>query len=822
MMQRTPMLSSSTTVQHDETERLRSLLQYDILDTLPDPAFDEIARMAASISNAPYAFIGFLDWSRVWFKSSIGFTGRQIRRNGSPCQFLLLDGKPLIISDAPADHRFGASGIVLDNGIECRSYAGAPLISASGAILGTLAVCSSEPDAFGRSHLESLQVLARQVVTRLELYATGHTQENVLRSRQRSEQALTVERNFVAAVLNTISALVLVFDTAGRIVRFNRACETISGYSFADLAGRSFPEELFPPGERETAIRIFEEVRAGNANQSYELDWRTKAGRARRIAWTATSLVNAQDEVGFVIMTGVDVTEQREAETALRTSELRYRQLVESSLGFICTHDLEGNLLSINSHAAATLGYEPDELVGTPLRNRIDPDHLADYDAYFAVLKQNPEQDHQGRFYLRGKAGQLSIVAYRNKQLQLPGLDPFVLSHGIDITEQTHAEEELNAVMRQRQSILDSVGDGIFGMDLEGRLTFVNRSGAEMLGYSPQELLGQNMHALIHHSRADGTPYPTDESPIFGSVKRETPLHIGDDVFWRKDGKALPVEYVACPLLESDHVDGIVVAFTDVTERRRLDRMKDEFIATVSHELRTPLTSLRAALGLVASGALEKRPEKIPQMLDIALANCDRLVRLVNDIVDFERIGSGTLPLHKTEWNAIDLLRRAMDPERSFASRAGLHFRIDAEPVDVWVDGDRILQVMGNLIRNAIKFSEKGGEIRLAARMSSESEVTFEVQDQGPGIPEDKLDLIFDRFQQADASDSRVQGGTGLGLALCRGIINQHGGRIWAKNNPGSGSTFSFTVEPYVPKADAEQEAETEPKTEANQDETLS
>ncbi len=816
------MLSSSTTVQHDETERLRSLLQYDILDTLPDPAFDEIARMAAAICNAPYAFIGFLDWSRVWFKSSIGFTGRQIRRNGSPCQFLLLDGKPLSISDATSDHRFGAAGIVLDNGIHCRSYAGAPLISASGAILGTLAVCSSEPDAFGRSHLENLQVLARQVVTRLELYATGHTQENVVRSRQRSEQALTVERNFVAAVLNTISALVLVFDTAGRIVRFNRACETISGYSFADLAGRSFPEELFPPGERETAIRIFEEVRAGNANQSYELDWRTKAGRVRRIAWTATSLVNAQDEVGFVIMTGVDVTEQREAETALRTSELRYRQLVESSLGFICTHDLEGVLLSINSDAAATLGYEPEELVGTPLRNYIDPDHLADYDAYFAALKQDPEQDHQGRFYLRGKSGQLSIVAYRNKQLQLPGLDPFVLSHGIDITEQTHAEEELNAVMRQRQSILDSVGDGIFGMDLEGRLTFVNRSGAEMLGYSAQELLGQNMHALIHHSRADGTPYPTDESPIFGSVKGETPLHIDDDVFWRKDGKPLPVEYVACPLLESDHVDGIVVAFTDVTERRRLDRMKDEFISTVSHELRTPLTSLRAALGLVASGALEKRPEKIPQMLDIALGNCDRLVRLVNDIVDFERIGSGTLPLHKTEWNAIDLLRRAMDPERSAASRAGLTFRIDAQPVDVWVDGDRILQVLGNLIRNAIKFSEKGGEIRLAARASSETEVTFEVQDQGPGIPEDKLDMIFDRFQQADASDSRVQGGTGLGLALCRGIINQHGGRIWAKSNPGSGSTFSFTVEPYVPKPDAEQGAETEPKTEASQDETLS
>jgi two-component system sensor histidine kinase VicK len=812
------MLSSSSSVQHDETERLKSLLQYEILDTLPDPAFDEIARMAASICNAPYSFIGFLDWSRVWFKSTVGFTARQIRRNGSPCQFLLLDGKPLIISDALADHRFAASGIVLDTGIRCRSYAAAPLFSASGMILGTIAVCSPEANAFSRSNLESLQVLSRQVVTRLELYATGHTQENVVRSKQRSEQALTVERNFVAAVLNTISALVLVFDIAGRIVRFNRACETTSGYTFADLAGRAFPEELFLPGERETAIRVFEEVRSGDKTESFEINWRTKSGGTRRIAWTATSLVNAQDEVGFVIMTGADVTEQREAETALRASEERYRQLVESSLAFILTHDLNGVLLSINSHAAGTLGYSAEELASTPLRNYIDTDHLAEYDAYLEALKADtdqeyPDQEYQGRFYLRGKTGQLCIVAYRNRVLHLPGAEPVVLSHGIDITEQTKAEEDLTALTRQHQSILDSVGDGIWGVDMEGRVTFINRSGAEMLGYTPQELLGQNMHELVHYSHPDGSPYPADECPLTGSLTTETPLHVSDDVFWRKDGTSLPVEYVACPLVENGRADGIVVAFTDVTERRRLDRMKDEFIATVSHELRTPLTSLRAALGLVASGALENRPEKIRPMLDIALTNCDRLVRLVNDIVDFERIESGTLPLHKAEWNAIDLLRRAMDPERASATRAGLHFRIDAEPVDVWVDGDRILQVLGNLIRNAIKFSEKGGEIRLAAQAINEKEVTFEVQDHGAGIPPEKLDLIFDRFQQADASDSRLQGGTGLGLALARGIVSQHGGKIWAKSTPGSGSTFYFSVEQYVPKDDSESAEEKAPES---------
>ncbi|MGC2403250.1 MAG: PAS domain S-box protein [Acidobacteriaceae bacterium] len=796
------MHSSSTSVQHDETERLKALLQHEILDTLPDPAFDEIARMAASICNAPYAFIGFLDWSRVWFKSTVGFTARHIPRNGSPCQFLLLDGKSMLVTDAASDHRFASPGIQLDNGIRCRSYAGAPLSSASGMILGTVAVCSPKPNAFDRNTLENLQVLARQIVTRMTLYASGQTQENVLRSRQRSEQALTVERNFVAAVLNTISALVLVFDTAGRIVRFNRACETISGYSFADLAGRAFPEELFPPGERETAIRMFEQVRSLNTTESFELSWHSKAGPMRRIAWTATSMTNAQDEVSFVIMTGADVTEQREAETALRESEERYRQLVESSLGFICTHDLRGVLLSINSHAARTLGYDPEELIGTRLRNHVDSDHLAEYEAYFDALQKEPDHDRQGRLYLRGKASRLCIVAYRNKRLQFPGAEPLVLSHGIDITEQTQAEEELNALTRQHESILDSVGEGILGMTMQGQVTFINRGAAKILGYSAQELQGQNLHALIHHSRADGSPYPAEECPILSSVKRETPVHVDNDVFWRKDGQSLPVEYVACPLVDNGRVDGIVVAFADVTEKRRLNRMKDEFIATVSHELRTPLTSLRAALGLVTSGALDKRPEKIPQMLDIALGNCDRLVRLVNDIVDFERIASGTLPVHKAEFNAIDLLRRAMDPERAVAARAGLSFRIDAHPVDVWVDDARIVQVLGNLIRNAIKFSEKGGEIRLAARATAEQEVTFEVQDQGAGIPPEKLELIFDKFQQADASDSRLQGGTGLGLALCRGIINQHGGRIWATSTRGQGSSFYFTVEAFPPQKD--------------------
>jgi signal transduction histidine kinase len=234
--------------------------------------------------------------------------------------------------------------------------------------------------------------------------------------------------------------------------------------------------------------------------------------------------------------------------------------------------------------------------------------------------------------------------------------------------------------------------------------------------------------------------------------------------------------------------------------------MKDEFISTVSHELRTPLTSLSAALNLIAGGVLEKRPDKLAQMMQVAVGNCDRLVRLVNDILDFERIGSERLPLHRDKWDAIDLLRRAADLQQSTASKNGIHFRIDAQPLAVFVDADRILQTLTNLIGNAVKFSPAGGEIRLGARLQNgdqgnTDQVVFEVQDHGRGIPADKLELIFERFQQVDASDSRTMGGTGLGLAICRAIVQQHGGRIWVESKMGEGSIFAFTVPLSKPDA---------------------
>ena len=372
------------------------------------------------------------------------------------------------------------------------------------------------------------------------------------------------------------------------------------------------------------------------------------------------------------------------------------------------------------------------------------------------------------------------------------------------MTEQHEAEQALHMATRQRELILESVGDGIYGIDLEGRLTFINQAGANALGYTPEQLTGRDLHEVIHHSHADGTPYSKSTDPILQALRRCESIRMRDEVFWRHDGSAFPVEYSANPLLEDGRISGMVVAFQDISERRRLDRMKDEFISTVSHELRTPLTSLRASLGLISSGTLDKRPEKQRQMLDLAIGNTDRLIRLVNDILDFEKVEKGKLAFDRQPVEAIDLLRRAADVAYNAANQLHISVRVEAPPVQALADEERILQVLNELVVNAIKFSPPNTMIRLSAEprnvtADGPEEVCFTVEDQGRGIAPEKLDRIFERFQQGDASDSRALGGTGLGLALCRSIVEQHGGRIWAESTPGKGSRFHFTLPAYVP-----------------------
>ncbi len=781
----------------DEALRIEALQQYEVLSTASDPVLDDITRLAAQLCGTPIAAISLIDSDRIWIKARTGIDVTELALGSLPCETTILGDSIYEIQDARSDPDFAPDGIYVE-GRPYRFYAGAPLTTPGGTSIGALLVLDPAARRLTPQQADALSILSRQVITRLELNSRIREMDRAARSRQRVESALTVERNFVSAVLDTVGALVAVFDTAGRIVRFNRACEVASGYDFATLVGRYTWDRLIPRSEIPEAIETFERLRAGAFPAAFENQWLNRDGTLRRIAWSATALRDAQGQVGFIIATGIDVTTQRAAEATLRESEARYRQLVEGSLGIVCTHDLKGNLLSINAHGAETIGRAVDAMLNHSLSEFIPEDRRASMQAYLKKIAETGEA--QGLLHLSHTNGEIRVIAYRNKLIDVSGRTPYVLGFGVDISEQVRAEGRLRTLTRQSDSILESVGDGIFAIDLNGNVTVANVAAAQMLGYKKEEMLGRNLHDLIHHTRPDGIPFASEDSPIRKSLANLDTVRVSDEVFWRKDGTCFPVDYVARPQIESqsdhsgDKAVGVVVAFTDTTERRALDRMKDEFISTVSHELRTPLTSIRGALGLLSGGALTARPEKGKQMLEIAISNTDRLVRLVNDILDLERISSGKAELHPTMCSAEDLLRRAAGMQQSIIPRPTTRIFFSAHGVSVWADSDRILQALSNLISNAIKFSPAGSEIHLTARNLDGNEALIEVRDQGPGIPADKIEHIFDRFHQGDASDSRAKGGTGLGLAICRSIITHHGGRIWATSTPNQGTTFHFTL----------------------------
>src|SRR6202789_524359 len=235
-----------------------------------------------------------------------------------------------------------------------------------------------------------------------------------------------------------------------------------------------------------------------------------------------------------------------------------------------------------------------------------------------------------------------------------------------------------------------------------------------------------------------------------------------------------------------------------LTHRSELDHLKDEFISTVSHELRTPLTSIRGALGLLSSGIIGDVDAKALNLLRIAVTNTDRLIRLINDILDLERMESGRAPLQIRRCSLRDLAQQAIDTMTPMADANSVHLGLEpssiahlAYPETLFFDGDsdRILQVLTNLLSNAIKFSPPASTVRIHTEATSDS-ILLKIVDEGRGIPSDKLDTIFDRFQQVEPSDARQKGGTGLGLAICRSIVQQHSGSIWAQRNLVAGTTL--------------------------------
>ena len=393
-----------------------------------------------------------------------------------------------------------------------------------------------------------------------------------------------------------------------------------------------------------------------------------------------------------------------------------------------------------------------------------------------------PESEWRRAILFTAVCGFVGLVAHR--------LVEEVSSRASEAEQRARREAEREAYLR---AVMDSVSEGIVAMDVEGRATFANPAAASLLGYRVDELIGERMHELIHHHRADGTPYPIEDCPVLATVRTGEERVVANDVYWRKDGSCFSVEYRATPMAVDGDVIGVVNTFLDISERLAVERMKDEFVSVVSHELRTPLTSIRGSLGLLEGGVLGPLSDEAQKMLGIAISNADRLVRLINDILDAERIESGKAPMQIRQLELAELMRQTAALLEQSASEAGVTLELQPVEARLLADPDRIVQTLVNLIGNAIKFSGSGTTVRVGGE-TRQGRAVIRISDQGPGIPADQRDSIFDRFSQVESSSNRAKGGSGLGLAIARGIVEQHGGRIWVESSSEEGSTFAFEL----------------------------
>lgn len=364
----------------------------------------------------------------------------------------------------------------------------------------------------------------------------------------------------------------------------------------------------------------------------------------------------------------------------------------------------------------------------------------------------------------------------------------------IELQERKQTEAVLREAERRWRSLLENVQLVVVEMDLSGHINYANPCFLTLTGYTESEVLGKNWFEIfLPPARQQAT------RTVFSEVLHQNLHPYYRDSILTKTGEE---RFIAWNNTRLQDFDGNIIGTTsigeDITERRKVEKIKDEFIGIVSHELRTPLTAIQMSLGLLKSGVYGNKPDKAQRMIEIALIDTNRLVNLVNDILDLERLESRRTVLEKAACQAMDLIQQAVDGVQTIARQQNILLAITPTDVLVWAVDDLIIQTLTNLLSNAIKFSPARSVIHLSAKHQAD-QVLFQVSDQGRGIPADKLESIFGRFQQVDASDAREKGGTGLGLAICRSIIERHGGKIWAESTLGQGSTFSFTL-PLLPK----------------------
>ncbi len=519
--------------------------------------------------------------------------------------------------------------------------------------------------------------------------------------------------------------------------------------------------------------------------------------------------------------------EAKQAENYQAEAQIRFQAgLLDAVAQAVIATDLEGNILYWNRFAETLYGWPAVEVLGRSILEVTPTETTRAQAAEIMIHLQSGEQ-WSGEFLVQRKDGTSFPAWVMNSPIyDSQGILVGIVGVSSDISDRKRIEAErqqaeqalqqayadledrvearttdLRQAEQRWRTLLENVHLAVVGLDCDGKIIYANPFLLNLTGYDTADVLGQDWFSKF---------LPPSQQPLVKQYfqqllsQPDTPLSYQHPILTHAGTQRIIAWNNTVLHNGREHVIGTMSIGEDITERFAIDRMKAEFISVVSHELRTPLTAIHGGIKLLSKGLVPIQSEQGLQLLRLAAEQSQRLVRLVNDILELERLESGKSSLQKCPLNTHDLTGQVADLFQVTANQVGIALEVSDPGFEIMADGDRLNQVLTNLIDNAIKFSTAGTAIQLtvesreyvteASSGQSKPAVLFTVRDQGRGIPPEKCATIFERFVQVDASDSREKGGTGLGLTICQSIIEQHGGSIWVESTPGEGSCFYFTL----------------------------
>ena len=780
----------------DECARLAELTSLGLLDTQPEERFDRITRTARRLFGVATALVSLVDAERQWFKSAQGLDARETARDISFCGHTILADDAFIIEDAALDARFADNPLVR-GAPHIRFYAGMPLHGPHGHRIGTLCLIDPAPRRFDAADLTALGDLAMLAEVQC------HT-------RQLNQDMLLAHANAarLRAIFDNVVDGILTIDEAGIVEAINPAAERIFGYGAEEVLGQNIKMLMPEPyhGEHDDYLRRYRaDGLARVVGAGREVRGRRKDGGVfpLELAVSEMSIDGRRAFSGIVR----DISERRRLEHL----QAQFSAIIANSTDAIMSKTLDGLVTSWNPAAEQMFGFNAAEMMGRPMALLLPPGYA---DEEERILARIGFGEHIAHFETlrRNKSGavfpvSVTISPVRDERGVVVGASKIAR----DISERKRVElalltanGELAASTQLQRAILNSANFSMIATDVNGLVTMFSAGAERMLGYADAELVGRHTPALIHdpdemlrRAAALGDELGRVIEPgfeTFVAKAREGLAHESEWTYVRKDGCRLPVMLSVTALRdESGELTGFLGIAYDLTERKKVERMKHEFISTVSHELRTPLTSIRGSLGLLVAGmAGAIAPSALP-LLEIANNNCERLVRLINDILDIEKIESGNMRFDLRGQSVLALVRQAVEATGAYAAGLGVTLALqaddDGDDYLAPLDADRLTQVIVNLLSNAAKFSPAGAVVKVGVGREGNA-IRVTVRDQGPGIDEQFQGRIFEKFAQADSSDTRQKGGTGLGLSISKAIIEKHHGRIGFHSTPGAGAEF--------------------------------